>query len=103
MCATRLQSLRCFLDVTEAVLEACAAYGAASADALRLRVEWYTDAALQQGDAAGCRRQARAALPPLVARLRLTGDDPDGARLLALATTPPALGQPLPPFVVNPC
>jgi hypothetical protein len=94
-----MESLRTFLDAAEAVLEAAAAYGRASAAALRQRVEWITEAATQQGDAAGCRRAARAALPPLVTRLRLTGDD--GARLLSLASTPPPLGAPLPPFVVS--
>jgi hypothetical protein len=35
-----------------------------------------------------------------VQRLRLTGDDEHGARLLALASTPPPqLGSPLPRFL----
>lgn len=38
-------------------------------------------------------------MPPLVQRLRLTGDDEHGARLLALASTPPQLGSPLPRFL----
>ena len=97
-----MERLSSFLDAAEAVLEGCVAYAAASSAALAQRVEWTSDAAQAQGGAAGCRHEARAALAPLVQRLRLTGDDPHGARLLALASQPPPLGTPLPPFVVVP-
>ena len=40
-------------------------------------------------------------MAPLVARLRLLEDDPEGQRLLAMATTPPcAAGEPPPRFAV---
>jgi hypothetical protein len=43
---------------------------------------------------------AQATAPPLVARLRLTGDTVEGTRLLALARLPPPLGQPPPRFAL---
>jgi hypothetical protein len=98
--AQRMEPLRCYLDASEAVLEGCAAYTRDTQTALEQRVEWTSEAAASQGAAAGSKAEARAALAPLVQRLRLTGDDPDGARLLALASTPPPLGSPLQPFVI---
>ena len=93
-----MQPLRTFLDAAEGALEGIAVYSNVSVQALQERVEWVTAAAESQGPAAGCPLLARAAVPPLVRRLRLTGDDETGARLLALATTPPPLGSPLPRF-----
>ena len=98
--AQRLEPLRNFLDAADAVLEGCAAYARATRAALHQRMDWITEAAESQGPAAGSREEARAALPPLVQRLRLTGEDEHGAQLLALASQPPPLGAPLPPFVV---
>ena len=97
--AQRTQPLRVFLDAAEAVLEGMSAYNRVAVESLQQRVQWTTEAAQAQGPAAGCRLQARAALPPLVQRLRLTGSDPDGARLLSLASQPPPLGAPLPRFM----
>ena len=96
--AQRTQSLRCFLDASEAVLDGIASYTSATVASLWQRAQWTSEAAAAQGPAAGCRRASQAMLPPLVHRLRLTGEDPDGARLLALASTPPPLGSPLPRF-----
>ena len=96
----RTAPLGTFLDAAEAVLEGMSQYNRSAVDALQRRVQWTSEAAEAQGPAAGCRLQALAALPPLVQRLRLTGDDVDGTRLLALATTPPPLGAPLPPFTL---
>ena len=97
----RMESLGSFLDAAEAVLGSLREYVVCNIDALTQRVEWTAEAAAAQGAAAGCRREAQAALPPLVQRLRLTGDDEHGARLLALASQPPPLGAPLPPFVIH--
>ena len=97
--AQRTQSLRCFLDASEAVLDGIASYTSATVASLWQRAQWTSEAAAAQGPAAGCRRASQAMLPPLVQRLRLTGDDPDGARLLALASTPPPLGSPLQCFL----
>ena len=95
----RTQSLRSFLDAADAVLDGIVAYTSATIEALCQRYLWTAEAAAAQGPAAGCRRASRAMLPPLVQRLRLTGDDPNGAQLLALASTPPPLGSPLPRFL----
>ena len=95
-----MESLQSFLEAADAVLVGCVAYMVASRDSLQHRLEWTTEAAAQQGPAAGCRLQARAMLAPLVQRLRLTEDNEEGARLLALASTPPPLGQPLTQFVI---
>jgi hypothetical protein len=98
-CASqRMESLRNYLDGAEAVLEGIGRYTRSSVESLQQRVEWTTLAAAAQGAAAGCWIEARSSLAPLVHRLRLTGEDPDGARLLALASTPPPLGSPLPRF-----
>jgi hypothetical protein len=94
----RTQSLRSFLDAADAVLDGVAAYTSTTIEALRQRLLWTAEAAAAQGPAAGCRQASQAMLTPLVHRLRLTGDDPDGARLLALASHPPPLGSPLPRF-----
>ena len=98
--AQRMESLRTFLHAAEAVLASLRDYTACNIDALQQRLDWTAEAAAAQGAAAGCRLQARAALPPLVQRLRLTGDNEHGARLLALASQPPPRGAPLPPFVI---
>ena len=98
--AQRMESLRTFLHAAEAVLASLRDSTACNMDALQQRVDWTSEAAAAQGAAAGCRLQARAALPPLVQRLRLTGDNEHGARLLALASQPPPRGAPLPPFVI---
>ena len=98
----RMESLQSYLEASDAVLDCCIAYVAATGTSLCQRVEWTSEAADQQGAAAGCRRQAQAMLAPLVQRLRLTDDNEQGARLLALASTPPPLGQPLEPFLIAP-
>jgi len=98
--AQRTQPLRAFLDAAEAALDGLSEYNLVAVESLQRRVKWTSEAAEAQGAAAGCRLEAQAALPPLVQRLRLTGDDVNGARLLALATTPPPLGAPLPPFTL---
>jgi hypothetical protein len=94
----RMEPLRSYLDVAEAVLEGMCRYTRHTARALRYRMTWTSETCVALGDAAGCRVTAAAAVAPLVARMRLVRDDEQGARLLALATTPPPRGRPPPPF-----
>jgi hypothetical protein len=94
----RMEPLRSYLDVAEAVLEGMQRYTRHAGRALRCRVAWTSETCVALGDAAGCRVAAASAVAPLVARMRLLQDDEQGARLLALATTPPPRGMPPPPF-----
>jgi hypothetical protein len=97
----RMEPLRSFLDAAEAVLNGMCLYTHDAGRALRGRVAWTGEACAALGDVAGTRAEAQACVPPLVARLRLRADDALGTRLLALATTPPPLGQPPPPFALT--
>jgi hypothetical protein len=90
----RMEPLRQYLDASEAVLGGIVQYAEATGASLRIRQEWTSDAATAQGPAAGLRSEAQARVPPLVERLRLTGDCEHGVALLALATTPPPRGTP---------
>jgi hypothetical protein len=92
--AQRMEPLRTYLDASEAVMGGIIQYAAESEAALRLRVEWTSDAAESQGPAAGLRAESQARVPPLVERLRLTDDCEHGVALLALAVTPPPRGLP---------
>jgi hypothetical protein len=97
----RMESLRTYIAVTEAVVDGFRVSSQSTIAALLQRMEWVIEAAMSQGPAAGDKAQAKLTLPPLVDRLRLVSDDPDhGMRLLQLATTPPPPGQPLPRFVL---
>ena len=90
----RMEPLRLYLEASEAVLGGIVQYAEATGASLRIRQEWTSDAAATQGPAAGLRSEAQARVPPLVERLRLTGDSEHGVALLALATTPPPRGTP---------
>ena len=100
MARYRMEPLRYFVVAAEAVLDGMLTAMRSNQSAFIQRLEWATEAAASQGAAAGDQASARAALPPLVQRLHLTGDDEYGTRLLALAHTPPPPGQPLPRFVL---
>jgi hypothetical protein len=94
----RMESVRTFLDAAEAVLSGLCAYSASVGRALTHRLAWGASTCAALGDAAGSLAEARAPMPPLVAILRLRGDNAEGTRLLALATTPPPPGMPPPRF-----
>ena len=101
MARYRMEPLRMYLAAAEAVLDGLRVSSRTTRVAIMQRLEWVTEAATAQGPAAGERDAAKKAIPPLVDRLCLTNDDTEhGVRLLALATTPPPPGEPLPRFVI---
>jgi hypothetical protein len=97
----RMEPLRSYLDAAEAVLVGMQRYFADSGAALGRRMVWTSATCEALGAAAGDREAANACMPPLVERLRLTRDDPNGARLLAMATTPLPRGEPPPRFALS--
>ena len=98
----RWSAMRTYMYAAEGVIDCMRIFMRNGKEALVQRMEWVTEAAMSQGEAAGDRQQAQAALAPLIERLRLTSDDEFGAHLIELSTTPPPLGEPLPPFVLAP-
>jgi len=98
--AQRMQSLRSFIEAAEAVLGGICLYTQETTRSLNERMHWICEAARSQGPAAGTRAEANASVPPLVARLRLTGECDQGIALLALASVPPAIGMPPPRFAL---
>jgi len=98
----RWTAMRTYMYAAEGVIDCMRIFMRNGKEALEQRLDWVTEAAMSQGPAAGDRQQAQAALAPLVERLRLTSDDEFGAHLIGLSTTPPPLGEPLPPFVLAP-
>jgi hypothetical protein len=96
----RMESLRSFLDGAEAVLAGLSMYARGVTRALRRRIAWASDMCVALGDDAGVQADAQAMLPPLVAILRLRGDNAEGTRLLALASTQPPAGTPPARFVI---
>ena len=99
--AQRMEPLRGYLEVAEAVLGGIQRYAEECVTSLQQRVDWISEAAASQGPAAGLRCEAKARVPPLVERLRLTDDCEQGVALLALARTPPPKGAPLPRFTLT--
>ena len=98
----RWTTMRTYMYVAEGVIDCMRMFMRNGKEALVQRLDWVSEAAMSQGPAAGDRQQAQAALAPLIERLRLTSDDEFGANLIKLSTTPPPLGEPLPPFVLAP-
>jgi hypothetical protein len=99
--AQRMEPLRVYLDAAEAVLSGVHRYAEECVNSLQQRVDWTSEAAASQGPAAGLRCEARARVPPLVQRLRLTDDCEHGVALLELARTPPPSGAPLQRFTLT--
>ena len=99
--AQRMEPLRVYLEAAEAVLGGVLRYAEQCIVSLQQRVDWTSEAAEAQGLAAGLRSEARARVPPLVERLRLTDDCEHGVALLALARTPPPKGAPLQRFTLT--
>ena len=99
--AQRMEPLRVYLDAAEAVLSGVHRYAEECVTSLQQRLDWTSEAAAAQGPAAGSRCEARARVPPLVERLRLTDDCEHGVALLALARTPPPSGAPLQRFTLT--
>jgi len=99
--AQRMEPLRVYLDAAEAVLGGVLRYAEQCIVSLQERVDWTSEAAAAQGPAAGLQSEARARVPPLVERLRLTEDCEHGVALLALARTPPPKGAPLQRFTLT--
>jgi hypothetical protein len=98
----RMEPMHSFLAAAEAVLEGMCRYICDSRRALEQRLDWTSATSAAQGAAAGDWQEAQATVPPLVMRMRLLDDDAVGARLLALATTPPPLGEAPPRFAMAP-
>ena len=99
--AQRMEPLRVYLDAAEAVLSGVHRYAEECVKSLQQRVDWTSEAAASQGPAAGLRCEARARVPPLVQRLRLTDDNETGVALLALARTAPPRGVPPQRFAIT--
>ena len=99
--AQRMEPLRVYLEAAEAVLGGVLRYTEECCKSFQHRIDWGSEAAESQGPAAGLRCEAKARVPPLVERLRLTDDCEHGVALLALAHTPPPKGAPLPRFTLT--
>jgi hypothetical protein len=90
----RMESLRCYLDASEAVLRGMIEYTCVAGRALQRRLAWVTAACEARGAAAGDRMATGAVAPPLALRLKMTAEDPEGVRLWAIANVQPPNGHP---------